>query len=160
VTGGPGGAGERGAGAAGAGEPGAGQRSPGQPGARDTRPRVWLPPRRAALLVGGAGLALVGLVVLLAVWIGLVTATLRTGLAEGGDACVSAVTDGTGDAAVSTSLLPPRAVCTRTVDGRVAETVLASSPLALAGAAAAAAGAGVAVVAVTGVAALRARRRD
>jgi len=115
--------------------------------------------RRAALLTGASALALAGLLVLLVQWIGLVAGTLRTGLADDGT-CVAAATAGEGDAALSTSALPPRSVCTRTVDGRTERTVLAegSAPLAVASAAAA----GVGVVVVLGVAGsvLVARRRS
>jgi len=101
--------------------------------------------RRAALLTAGAGLAVAGLVTLLVLWIGLVAGTLRTGLAEEGT-CVAAATAGEDGAAVTSSLLPPRAVCTRTVGGQEQETVLAEAPAGVALAAAAAAGAGVLVV--------------
>lgn len=101
--------------------------------------------RRAALLTGGAALAVAGLVTLLVLWLGLVTGTLRTGLAEDGT-CVAAATDGTDGAAITSSLLPPRAVCTWVVDGQEQETVLAEGPAGVARGAAAAAGAGVLVV--------------
>lgn len=130
-------------------------------GGRATAParrRPWLGRRHAAVLAAGAGLAVVGLVVLLVVWVGLVTSTLRTGLAEDGT-CVAAATAGEGDAAVTSSLLPPRAVCTWTVDGRATEQVLARGPAALAGVATGAAVVGVLVVAGGAVAAWRARRR-
>ncbi|WP_282946343.1 hypothetical protein [Cellulomonas endometrii] len=104
--------------------------------------------RRAALLLAGSGLALVGLVVLAVLWVGLVGATLRTGLAEDGT-CVAAATAGEGDAAVTSSMLPPRAVCTWTVDGRPEETVLAERSPTVAGLAAGAAGLGLATVAGT-----------
>jgi hypothetical protein len=109
------------------------------------------------VLVAGAGLAVVGLVVLLVVWLGLVTSTLRTGLAEQGT-CVSAATAGDGDAAVSSSLLPPRAVCTWTVDGRATKTVLAEGSAAVAGAALGGTAVGVLLVAGGATAAWRARR--
>lgn len=126
--------------------------------AAPARRRPWLGRRHAGLLAAGAGLAVVGLVTLLVVWVGLVTSTLRTGLGDEGS-CVAAATAGDGGAAVSTSMLPPRAVCTWTVDGRAAETVLAEGPAAVAGVAAGAAGVGVLLVAGTAVAAWRARRR-
>ncbi|VTR76552.1 hypothetical protein [Cellulomonas hominis] len=104
--------------------------------------------RRAALLLAGSGLALVGLVVLAVLWVGLAGATLRTGLAQDGT-CVAAATAGEGDAAVTSSMLPPRAVCTWTVDGRPEETVLAERSPAVAGLAAGAAAVGLATVAGT-----------
>jgi len=110
------------------------------------------------VLAAGAGLAVAGLVVLLVVWVGLVTSTLRTGLADEGT-CVAAATAGEDGATVSSSLLPPRAVCTWTVDGRATETVLAERPAALAGTAVAAVGVGVLLVAGGAAAAWRARRR-
>jgi hypothetical protein len=97
--------------------------------------------RRAALLAGGAGLALVGLVVLAVLWIGLASTTLRSGLAEDGT-CVAAATEGEADAAVTSSLLPPRAVCTWTVGGRTQDVVLAERSPVVAGVAAAAVAAG------------------
>lgn len=109
------------------------------------RRRPWLARRHAAVLAAGAGLAALGLIVLLVVWVGLVTSTLRTGLAEEGT-CVAAATAGEEGAAVSSSLLPPRAVCTWTVDGRPTEQVLAERPAAVAGAAVAAVGVGVLLV--------------
>lgn len=122
------------------------------------RRRIWLGRRHAAVLAAGAGLAVAGLVVLLVVWVGLVTSTLRTGLAEEGT-CVAAATAGEGDAAVSSSLLPPRAVCTWTVDGRTTETVLAEQSPVLAGAALGGVAVGVLLVAGGATAAWRARRR-
>jgi len=122
------------------------------------RRRTWLGRRHAAVLAAGAGLAVAGLVVLLVVWVGLVTSTLRTGLAEEGT-CVAAATAGEGDAAVSSSLLPPRAVCTWTVDGRTTETVLAEQSPVLAGAALGGVAVGVLLVAGGATAAWRARRR-
>lgn len=133
----------------------------GARGGRDgavVRRRTWLGRRHAAVLVAGAGLAVVGLVVLLVVWLGLVTSTLRTGLAEQGT-CVAAATAGDGDAALSSSLLPPRAVCTWTVDGRATETVLAEGSAAVAGAALGGTAVGVLLVAGGATAAWRARRR-
>lgn len=114
--------------------------------------------RRAALLAGGAALALAGLVVLLVQWVVLVTGTLRTGLADEGT-CVAAATAGEAGAQVATSALPPRAVCTWTVDGRVEETVLAEGSAALAAGAAVAAGAGGVAVLGTGAVVLAERRR-
>ncbi|MBW0253334.1 hypothetical protein [Cellulomonas sp. PS-H5] len=147
-------------GAEGAGLPDA--RRTGAPGAggadAPVRRRPWLSRRHAAVLAAGAGLAVVGLVVLLVVWVGLVTSTLRTGLGEE-DTCVAAATAGEDGATVSSSLLPPRAVCTWTVDGRATETVLAERPAALAGAAVGAVGVGVLLVAGGAVAVWRARRR-
>lgn len=122
------------------------------------RRRTWLRRRHAAVLAAGAGLAVAGLVVLLVVWVGLVTSTLRTGLAEEGT-CVAAATAGEGDATVSSSLLPPRAVCTWTVDGRTTETVLAEREPVLAGAALGGVAVGVLLVAGGATAAWRARRR-
>jgi hypothetical protein len=104
--------------------------------------------RRAALLAGGAGLALVGLVVLAVLWVGLVSATLRSGLAEDGT-CVAAATAGEGDAAVTSSLLAPQAVCTWTVDGRTQDVVLAERSPVVAGVAAAAVAVGVVTIAGT-----------
>lgn len=112
---------------------------------------------RAVLLTSGAGLAVAGLVTLLVLWLGLVTGTLRTGLAEEGT-CVAAATAGEDGAALTSTLLPPRAVCTWVVDGRQQETVLAEGPAGVAVAAAVAAGAGVVVVLAT-VGALLVRRR-
>jgi hypothetical protein len=146
--------------AGGAGVPGAGGAGvPGAGGAgAPVRRRPWLGRRHAAVLAAGAALAVAGLVVLLVVWVGLVTSTLRTGLAEEGT-CVAAATAGEAGAAVSSTLLPPRAVCTWTVDGRSTETVLAERPAALAGAALGAVGVGVLLVAGGAVGAWRARRR-
>lgn|GEM_PF-914816 len=127
-------------------------------GAAPVPRRPWLRRRHAAVLAVGAGLAVAGLVVLLVVWVGLVTSTLRAGV--GGDGpCVAAATAGEEGAAVTSSLLPPRAVCTWTVDGRATEQVLAQGPAALAGVATGAAVVGVLVVAGGAVAAWRARRR-
>jgi len=130
----------------------------GAGGGAVVRRRTWLGRRHAAVLAAGAGLAVAGLVVLLVVWVGLVTSTLRTGLAEEGT-CVAAATAGEGDAAVSSSLLPPRAVCTWTVDGRTTETVLAEQSPVLAGAALGGVAVGVLLVAGGATAAWRARRR-
>lgn len=113
--------------------------------------------RRAALLTAGAGLAVAGLVTLLVLWIALVTATLRTGLAEEGS-CVAAATDGEAGAAITSTLLPPRAVCTWDVDGQAQETVLAQGPAGVAVAAVVAAGTGVLVVLGTVGVALAGRR--
>jgi hypothetical protein len=142
-----------GGGAGRAGVAGAGVARAGAP----VRRRPWLARRHALVLAAGAALAVAGLVVLLVVWVGLVASTLRTGLAEQGT-CVAAATAGEAGATVSSSLLPPRAVCTWTVDGRASETVLAERPPALAGAAVGAAGVGVLLVAGGAVAAWRARR--
>lgn len=114
--------------------------------------------RRAALLTTGAGLALAGLVTLLVIWVGLVTATLRTGLAEPGT-CVAAATDGQDGAAIGSTLLPPRAVCTWEVDGVTEETVLAQGPAGVATAAVVAGGAGVLLVLGTVLAPLVRRAR-
>jgi hypothetical protein len=114
--------------------------------------------RRAALLAAGSGLALAGVVVLAVLWLGLVSSTLRTGLAEEGT-CVAAATAGEGDAAVTSSLLPPRAVCTWTVDGRTQDVVLAERSPAVAGVAAGAVAVGVATAAVTLMRSAAARRR-
>jgi hypothetical protein len=114
--------------------------------------------RRAALLAGGAGLALVGLVVLAVLWVGLVSATLRSGLAEDGT-CVAAATAGEGDAAVTSSLLPPRAVCTWTVGGRTRDVVLAERSPVVAGVAAGAVAVGVVTIGVTLTRSAAARRR-
>lgn len=120
--------------------------------------RRGLGTRRAALLAGGAALALAGLVVLLVQWVLLVTGTLRTGLADEGT-CVAAATAGEVGAEITTSALPPRAVCAWTVDGRVEETVLAERPAGLAAGAAVAAGVGAVVVLGVGAVALAERRR-
>lgn len=120
--------------------------------------------RTAAGLALGALLAVAGLVTLLVLWVGLLTGTLRTGLAGDGAAagpagdCVAAATDGVGDAAVTSTLFPPRAGCTWTVDGVRSTTVLAERPASVATAAAVAAGAGVVVVAVTVAVTMTARR--
>lgn len=125
------------------------------PGLASRRRSTWLGRRTAAGLALGALLALAGLVTLLVLWVGLLTATLRTGLAEApgtadpASACVVAATDGVGDAAVTSTLFPPRAVCTRTTDGSRTTTVLAERPAPVATAAAVVAGAGVLTVAVT-----------
>ncbi|GIG38034.1 hypothetical protein [Cellulomonas pakistanensis] len=127
--------------------------------AAPARRRPWLGRRHAALLAAGAGLAVLGLATLLVVFVGLVTSTLRTGLGDE-SSCVAAATAGEAGAAVSTSVLPPRAVCTWTVDGRTAETVLAEGPTAVAGVATGAVAVGVLLVAGTSVAAWRARRAE
>jgi len=114
--------------------------------------------RHAALLAAGSALAATGLVVVLVVWLGLVTATLRTGLAADGG-CVAAATAGEHGAEIGSTLLPPRAVCRWTVDGVATEDVLAAGSTAVVGTAGGVAVLGVAVVAVTAVAAVRARRR-
>lgn len=138
-------------------------------GAPARRRRTWLGRRTAAGLALGALLAAAGLVTLLVLWIGLLTATLRTGLADDADdaagsagpasACVAAATDGVGDAAVTSTLFPPRAVCAWTVDGTPTTTVLAERSAGPATAAAVVAGVGVLTVAVTAATALAARRR-
>lgn len=120
--------------------------------------RGGLGTRRAALLAGGAALALAGLVVLLVQWVLLVTGTLRTGLADEGT-CVAAASAGDPGARIATSALPPRAVCVRTVDGRVEETVLAEGSGVLSAGAAVAAGVGAVVVLATGAVVLVERRR-
>jgi hypothetical protein len=114
--------------------------------------------RRAAALTAGAGLAVAGLVTLLVLWVALVTGTLRTGLAEEGT-CVAAATAGEDGAAISTSPLPPRAVCTWVVDGQRQGIVLAEGPAGVAAAAAVAAGAGVVLVLGTVGVAVAGRRR-
>ncbi|WP_454051402.1 hypothetical protein [Cellulomonas sp. Marseille-Q8402] len=134
----------------------------GGPAAR--RSPVWLGRGPATTLAAGALLALAGLVTLLVLWVGLVTATLRTGLADDagtgpGNACVAAATADEGDAEVTSSLLPPRAVCTWTTDGRSRTTVLAERPGWVATAAAVAGGVGVLTVATTVVVEVRRRRR-
>jgi hypothetical protein len=135
------------------------------PGTRRRAP--WLRRRTATGLALGALLAVAGLGTLLVLWVGLLTSTLRTGLADDatGDpagACVAAATDGTADAEVSSSLLPPRAVCTWTVDGRSTTTVLAERSAPLATSAAVVTGLGVLTVAAAAapavVTAARARR--
>lgn len=113
---------------------------------------------RAALLAGGAALAVVGLVVLLVQAIALVTGTLRTGLADEGS-CVAAATAGEDGAEIATSLLPPRSVCTWTVGGSPQETVLAEGSAPAMTAAVVAAAAGVTLVLGTAGVALVRRRR-
>jgi hypothetical protein len=126
---------------------------------------VRLARRTAAGLALGALLGVAGLGTLLVLWIGLLTSTLRTGLAEDATtdpagACVAAATDGAGDAAVTSTLLPPRAVCTWTVDEQPTTVVLAERSPALATTAAVVAGAGLLTVGGTlAVAAVRTRRR-
>ncbi|QZN86530.1 hypothetical protein [Cellulomonas sp. C5510] len=114
---------------------------------------------RAALLAGGAALAVVGLVVLLVQGIGLLTGTLRTGLADEGS-CVAAATAGEEGAEITTSLLPPRSVCTWTVGGSPHETVLAEGSAPAVTAAVVAAAVGVTLVLGTAGVALVRRRRD
>lgn len=113
---------------------------------------------RAALLAGGAALAVVGLVVLLVQAIALVTGTLRTGLTDEGS-CVAAATAGEDGAEIATSLLPPRSVCTWTVGGSPQETVLAEGSAPAMTAAVVAAAAGVTLVLGTAGVALVRRRR-
>lgn len=113
---------------------------------------------RAALLAGGAALAVVGLVVLLVQGIALVTGTLRTGLADEGS-CVAAATAGEDGAEITTSLLPPRSACTWTVGGRPQETVLAEGSAPAVTAAVVATAVGVTLVLGTAGVALARRRR-
>lgn len=135
----------------------------------DTRPPVrrrstWLGRRTAGGLALGALLAVAGLVTLLVLWVGLLTATLRTGLSDAAapddpaGACVAAATDGAGDATTTSTLFPPRAVCTWSVEGERSTTVLAERSATVATAAAVLAAVGVLVVAVAAAAAIRSRR--
>lgn len=111
--------------------------------------------RRAAGLLVGSGLALAGLVVLLVLWIGVGAGSLREGAGEK-DPCVAAAAAGTDDADIRYELLPPRSVCTWTVDGRTERRELAHAPGVLAGGAAAAVVVGLVTVGAAGV---RGRRR-
>jgi hypothetical protein len=131
------------------------------------RSRTWLDRRTAAVLAGAALVGVAGLVTLLVLWVGLVTATLGAGLGDGasdgaGDpagACVAAATADEDAAAVASTLLPPRAVCTWTVDGRAETVVLAERPAGVATAAVVAAGVGAVVAAGTLAVWFRGRRR-
>jgi hypothetical protein len=105
-------------------------------------------------MLAGSGLAVLGIVTLVVLWFSLVLGSLRTGLGDG-SACVDAATAGTDGAVLSTSLLPPRSLCTWEVDGVAVETVLASRPAGLAAAAVGAVGVGVLLVGGTAVAARR-----
>ncbi len=137
-----------------AGGAGAPRASGGAARAAVPRRRASWGVRRSALLLGGSGLAILGVLTLVVVWVGLVSASLRAGLDDGG-ACVEAATAGTDGAEVATSVLPPRSVCRWTVDGLPVETVLAEGSTGLV----VAAGAGVVVgVLVVGGTALAARR--
>ncbi|WP_199732000.1 hypothetical protein, partial [Cellulomonas triticagri] len=115
-----------------------------------------------AALAAGAALAVAGLVTLVVVWAGLVTATLREGLdddaAGGAGTCVAAAADGEGDAVLGSTIAPPEATCRWTVDGREEVVVLARGSQALVTGAAVAVGAGLLVVGGTSVVAARARR--
>jgi hypothetical protein len=125
------------------------------PGLAPRRRSTWLGRRTAAGLALGALLGVAGLFTLLVLWVGLLTTTLRTGLADApgtadpASTCVVAATDGVGDAAVTSTLFPPRAVCTWTTDGLRTTTVLAERSAPLATAAAVAAAAGVLTVVLT-----------
>ncbi len=112
--------------------------------------------RRSALLLGGSGLAILGVLTLVVVWVGLVSASLRAGLEDGG-ACVEAATAGTDGAEVATSVLPPRSVCRWTVDGEPVEVVLTEGSTGLVVTAGVAVVAGVLVVGGTALAARRGR---
>ena len=128
------------------------------------RRSTWLGRRTAGGLALGALLAVAGLVTLLVLWLGLLTASLRTGLSDAAapddpaGACVAAATDGAGDATLTSTLFPPRAACTWTVEGERSTTVLAERSATVATVAAVVAAAGVLVVAVAVAAAIRSRR--
>lgn len=105
---------------------------------------------------------------LVVIWIGLATASLRAGLEQdgagstgtaGASACVTAATAGEGDAVVTSSMLPPRAVCVRTVDGRATETVLAEGSTVLAAGAMVAVGSGLVLLVGTLVGSVVVARR-
>lgn len=108
--------------------------------------------RRALVLLVSSGLALVGLVALVVMWVLVGVGALETGR-DATSPCVVAFDDGTHDADVRFSAFPPQSVCTWTVDGVTQEVVVASAPRGLVAGAVAAAvvGAGTAaVVAFTG----------
>lgn len=117
-------------------------------------------PRVALLRLLGSGLALAGIIVLVAAWLALGTRAIEATVA-GGQACLEAVEAEDGTAAVAFSGFPPRAVCTLTVDGASTQTVLAAMSPAVAWPAAAATVTGIAVVVGSFVAtARRAGDRD
>jgi hypothetical protein len=107
-------------------------------------------------MLGGSGAALLGLVTLVVVWVVLVSGSLSSGLADEGT-CTAAAGAGTDAAAVATTLLPARSVCTWEVDGGVQEVVLSTVPDAVVVAALVGVVGGVVVVGATALAARRGR---
>ncbi|WP_448629033.1 hypothetical protein [Cellulomonas soli] len=103
-----------------------------------TDPRVAL----GALLLTGLGV--VGLVALVACWMVVGVRTMRASEAQDAPACVVAYGAGEAGAHVHYSALPPRGICTWTVEGRSQDVVVAQVPAAAAWGASAAvlAGAG------------------
>ncbi|WP_309134875.1 hypothetical protein [Cellulomonas sp.] len=82
--------------------------------------------RRALALLVATGLALVGVVTLLVVYVGLAARAMGASV-DAEQPCLVAAQDG-GTARVRHELLPPRAVCTWQADGEPREVVLASAP--------------------------------
>lgn len=113
--------------------------------------------RRAALLLGGSGLALAGLLTLIVLWVQVATGSMLTG-AGTEQPCVAAAAAGTDAAEVSYRVLPPSAECRWAPEGVAQVVPLDAAPTALSWIAAAGVLVGVVVLAVVGVSVWRARR--
>lgn len=100
-----------------------------------TSPRVAL----GAFVLTALGV--VGLVALLTSWLVVGVRTMRVAESVDAPACVVAYGEGASDADVHYTALPPRGICTWTVDGRSQDVVVAQLPAAVT------AGASVAVLA-------------
>ncbi|MEV7972355.1 hypothetical protein [Cellulomonas sp. NPDC089187] len=113
--------------------------------------------RRAAVLLAGSGLALVGLITLIVCWVQVATGSMLTGAGQE-QPCVAAAAAGTDGARVHYAVLPPAAEC-RWVPEGVAQTVpLDAASATLSWAAAAAVLVGVVLIAVVSWQSWRTRR--
>jgi hypothetical protein len=104
------------------------------------------PRRRALLMLVGSGVALLGLLTLVVLWISLGVSTLRAGAALD-EPCLAAYDAESDDADIRYTAFPPQAICTWTVDGASEEVVVERAPVPVFAAAGLAAFAGLAVVA-------------
>lgn len=84
------------------------------------------------------GVGIVGLVVLAVSWLVVGTRTMSAAESPDASGCLAAYGDGTGDADLHYTVLPPQGVCTWTVDGRQEDVVVAQVPTAITAGAAAA----------------------
>ncbi|CAN5248599.1 hypothetical protein BH11ACT1_BH11ACT1_10520 [soil metagenome] len=102
------------------------------------------------MLLVASGIALAGIVTLVAAWLSIGVTALDAGRVQT-EPCLVAYEAGTHDAAVRYTAFPPQSLCTWTVDGSPREVVVASSPPAVVAAGLAAAVLGGAAVVVVGV---------
>jgi hypothetical protein len=125
------------------GRTGTSQAGDAQPGRAARPPSV----RRSLAMLVSSFVALVGIVLVVSAYVGVIAATSRA-TEEGSVPCVAAFSAGTDDAHVKYELAPPRSVCTWSPSGADERVVVAQGSTGLFGTGLALAGVGVAGVVV------------